>query len=135
MGLQSFPIKRSETISVVVYNTNVSQFRFSDNESTLQNVRVFGIQVHSAALSSSFEGNHVLSDAIQKKAYLTLSDKTEKALLKRLPLETFYNDQKFMLELNGLEVDIRKSYIELQDRTGVNTNDCFVITIFFEPIN
>ncbi len=135
MGLQNFPIKRTETISVVVYNNAASQFRFSDNESTLQNVRVYGIQVHSQALSKSFEGNTVLADSIQKKAYLTLSDKTEKALLKRLPLETFFNDQKFMLELNGLEVDIRKSYIELQDRTGVNNNDCFVLTIFFEPIN
>lgn len=134
MGLQKFPIKRSETIQVVVNNAAASQFRFSDNESTLQNVRIYGIQVHSAALSKSFEGNNVLADAIQKKAFLTLSDKSEKAIIKRLPLETLYNDQKFMLELDGLAIDIRKSYVELQDRAGVNVNDCFVFTIFFEPI-
>lgn len=134
MGLQKFPFKRSETVQVVINNVNTAQFRFSDNESTLQNVRVYGIQIHSAALSKSFEGNNVLADAIQKKAFITLSDKTEKALVKRLPLETFYNDQKFMLELDGLEIDVRKSFIELQDRAGVVAGDCFVATFFFEPI-
>ena len=133
MGLQKFPFRRSETIEVVVTNINVAQFRFSDNETTLQDVKIFGIQVHSQNLAKSFAGNTVLSDAIQKKAFLTLVDKAEKALLKRLPLETFYNDQKFMLELDGLEIDIRKSFIELQDRTGVVANNCFVLTFFFEP--
>lgn len=133
MGLQKFPFRRSETIEIVVNNVNNAQFRFSDNETTLQDVKVFGIAVHSQNLSKSFSGNTILSDAIQKKAFLTLVDKAEKALLKRLPLETFYNDQKFMIELDGLEVDIRKSYIELQDRAGVVVNNCFVLTFFFEP--
>lgn len=135
MGLQKFPFKRSETIEVLINNISSSQFRFSDNETSLQNVRVYGIEVHSEALSKSFAGNTVLSNAIQKKAFLTLVDKAEKALLKRLPLETFFNDQKFMLELDGLEIDVRKSFIELQDKTGVVVNTCFVLTYFFEPIN
>lgn len=134
MGLQKFPLKRSETIQVVVNNVNVSQFRFSDNEITMDNVRVYGVQVHSANLSKSFEGKTVLSDAIQKKSFLTLVDKNEKALFKRLPVETFFNDQKFMLELDGVEIDVRKSFIELQDRAGVVVDTCWVLTFFFDPI-
>lgn len=134
MGLQKFPFKRSETVEVVVGNVNNAQFRFSDNESTLLNVRVYGIMVHSANVSKSFNGNTILSDAIQKKSYLTLCDSSEKALIKRLPIETFFNDQKFMLELDGLEIDVRKSFIELQDRAGVVINTCWVVTFFFDPI-
>lgn len=134
MGLQKFPFKRSETIQVVVNNIAVSQFRFSDNELTLDNVRVFGVQFHSANVSKSFEGKTVLSDAIQKKSFVTLVDKGEKALFKRLPVETFFNDQKFMLELDGVEIDVRKSFIELQDRTGVVVDTCWIVTFFFEPV-
>lgn len=135
MGLQKFPFKRSESVEVVINNVNSAQFRFSDNESTLQNVKVYGMQFHSQALSKSFSGKTVLGDTIQKKAFLTVTDKQEKAIFKRLPVETFFNDQKFMLELDGVELDVRKSFIELQDRAGVNADDCFVVTFFFEPIN
>lgn len=134
MGLQKFPFKRSETVEVVVNNVNSAQFRFSDNESTLQNVRIYGIEFSSQAQSKSFSGKSVLSDAIQKKAFLTLCDKTEKAIFKRLPVESFFIDRSFMKELDGIEIDVRKSYIELQDRAGVVVDDCWVVTFFFEPI-
>jgi hypothetical protein len=133
MGLQKFPLRRSETVEVKIDNVSNSQYRFSDNETTLQNVKLYGIQVHSQSLSKSFQGNTVLADAIQKKAYLTLTDRNQQAIIKRIPLETFFNDQKFMLELDGLDIDVRKSFIELQDKAGVNVNDCFVLTFFFEP--
>jgi hypothetical protein len=76
----------------------------------------------------------MLSDAIMKKSFITLADKNEKALLKRIPVETLMQNTFPMLELDGLEIDVRKSFIELQDRTGVTADTCWVVTILFEPI-
>lgn len=134
MGLQKFPIRRSETVEVPVNNSASAQFRFTDNETTLDRIRVYGVAIHTAALSKSFSGKTVLSDAIQKKAFLTLVSNDTSTPVKRLPLETFYADQKFMIELDGIEVDVRKSFIELQDRTGVNNGDCFVVTFFYDKL-
>lgn len=134
MGLQKFPLRRSETVEVPVNNTASAQFRFTDNESTLDRIKVYGVLIHTESLSKSFSGKTVLSNAIQKKAFMTLSTGDTSMPIKRLPLETFFNDQKFLIEFDGIEVDVRKSFIELQDRTGVNAGDCFVVTFFYDKI-
>lgn len=122
----------SETIALVINNVNSAQFKFPDNLTNLDNIVVVGILVHSADTSKTFEGNNVLSNAIQKKAYLTLNDKNSKALLKRIPLESFFNDQKNVHPLNNLPIDFSKSLVELQDRAGVVAGDAFMFTVFYK---
>lgn len=134
MGLQIFPVRRSETVEIPINNIASSQFRFTDNESTLDRMKVFGIVIHTESLSKSFSGKTVLANSIQKKAFLTLATEDTAMPVKRLPLETFFNDQKFMIEMDGIPVDVRKSFIELQDKAGVNAGDCFVITFFYDKI-
>ncbi len=133
MGSQQHPIKKSATIEVPITNLSASQFQFTDNETTLDNIRVVGMVVHTANVAKTFNGKTVVPDAIQKKAFITLNDKNSRQHLKRLPLETFFlNAQLFREELAKLDVDVRKSFIEINDKTGLTTDMAFLVTFFYE---
>lgn len=132
MSLQAYPLKRTETLEVPINNTSSPIFKFTDNETTLDNIVVTGIVINSEAVSQTFSGKSVVPDAIAKKAFITLADSNNNQLVKRLPLEVIMQDQKFFLELNRLRVDVRKSFIELQDKTGLTTNHAFLVTFFYE---
>ncbi|RTL56240.1 MAG: hypothetical protein EKK37_17355 [Sphingobacteriales bacterium] len=134
MSSQTFPIKRSETIQVPINNVNVSKFQFTDNETILDSIKVKGIIIHTESVSTTFEGKTVVPNTIQKKAFLTLADKKQKQHIKRLPLESFFDDQRFLKPLDNIEVDVRKSFIELNDRAGLTTDMAFLVTFIFEEI-
>ena len=135
MSQINFPISRSETVEVLINNVSVSQFNFKDNETSLDNVKLHGIIIHSAAVSTTpLNAKTIVPDAISKKGTITIVGPNGKEVLKSLPLETFYNDNKNMIQLNGIEVNIRKSFITLQDRVGLTVAMAFLITFFYEPI-
>ncbi len=133
MGQSNYPVKKSATIEVPVGNINAKQFNFTDNETTLDNIRVTGIVVHTEAVGTTFNGKTVVPNSIQKKAFLTLNDKNSRQHLKRIPLETFFNNaQIFREHLDRLDVDVRKSFIEINDTSGLSTSMSFLITLFYE---
>ncbi|HMO32321.1 MAG TPA: hypothetical protein PKE63_02915 [Lacibacter sp.] len=133
--MQKFPVKRSATVEVPVSNVNANTFHFTDNETTLDRIRITGIEVHTEAVSKTFTGKTVVPDAVQKRAFLTINDRNSKSFLKRIPLESFFNNSKiFREELDRLEMDLRKSFIEINDRTGLTTDMAFLITIFYEDV-
>jgi hypothetical protein len=135
MSQINFPINRSETVEVLITNVNVSQFNFKDSETKLDNVKLFGIIFHTADVSTTpINARTVIPNAIQKKATITIVGKDGKEKVKSLPVETFFNDQKNMIELNGLEADIRKSYITLQDRAGLTVAMAFLVTFLYEEL-
>ena len=132
-GKNSYPVKRSETVKVLINNVNTRQYKFSDNETTLVGRKFKGIIVHTAALTKSFDGDDLVTDAIAKKAYVTLSDRDNNQMIKRLPLEVFFNSNGVIfIELDNLEIDLRKSFIDLQDTTGATAGMAFVFTFFYE---
>ncbi len=129
----SYPISKSETVKVVVNNVNSRQFKFTDNETTLNGKKFKGLLIHSQALTASFDGDQVVPDAAVKKSFLTLSTMAGEQIIRRLPLEIISNTNGIsFLELNNLDIDLRKSFIELGDATGITNGMVFVITIFFE---
>lgn len=132
MSFQTFAFKRSETLEVFINNTSTSQFKFTDNETTLDGIHVVGLIVQTQAVGTTFGGKQVVPDAIAKRAFLTLATSGNNQRIKRIPLENFFANNKVVLEFNKLDVDLRKSFIELQDRTGLTTDMAFLITFFYE---
>ena len=133
IGKNHFKVKRSETVKVLVNNINSRQYKFSDNETTLIGKKFKGMIVHTAALSKSFDGDDMVPDVIAKKAYVTLSDPDNHQVIKRLPLETWYNSNGIIaIELDDLNIDLRKSFIDLQDTNGLTAGMAFVVTFFYE---
>ena len=133
--MQKFPIKRSATLEVPINNVSGNQFHFTDNETTLDRIRVTGVEFHTEAVGKTFNGATIVPDAIQKKAFLTLNDRNSKSFLKRIPVESFFNNDKvYREELASLDVDLRKSFIEINDRTGLTTAMAFLVTIFYEEV-
>jgi len=112
VSLQVQKIALSETVEVVVNNPNSRQYKFSDNETTLDQVIVTGISINTDALVRTFSGRTVMANAEMKKGYLTLSTPQSKYPIKRLPLETFFNNQNFILFFEDKLVDFRKSFID-----------------------
>lgn len=132
-GKVATPIKRSETVTVKVLNVNNRQYRFSDSETILSGRKFKAMIVHSESLVKTVDNDPIVPNAIQKRGYLTLSDKDNNQFIKRLPLESFFNDNGVIfLELADLNVDLRKSFIDLSDTTGLTADMAFVITFFFD---
>ncbi|HRD42195.1 MAG TPA: hypothetical protein PLN30_00515, partial [Ferruginibacter sp.] len=63
MSLQVQKIALSETVEVVVNNPNSRQYKFSDNETTLDQVIVTGISINTDALVRTFSGRTVMANA------------------------------------------------------------------------
>ena len=140
MSLQIQKVHLSETIECVVLNLNSRQYKFSDNETTLDKAVIIGIAVHTEALSKSFSGRTVMPNAEMKKGYLTLSTPDTKYPICRLPLETFFNNQNFVLFTEPLLIDIRKSFIDFPNSSalalpGDGLGFSVPISIFYQPFN
>src|SRR5438093_13287373 len=107
MTQQIRQIKYSETVEVSVGNINSRQYKFFANETTLDKAIVIGVSLHTAALVKSFSGKDIISDANLKKGFLTLSTPDNEYPIKRLPLETFFNNQNFVLFIDPTLIDLR----------------------------
>lgn len=137
MSFQIQKIQLSQTVEVVVANINSRQYKFSDNETTLDQAILIGISVNTEALAKTFSGRTVMPNAEMKKGYLTLSTPDSKYPIQRLPLETFFNNQNFVLFTEPLLIDFRKSFIDFPNSAALalpadNLGFGIPITIFYK---
>jgi hypothetical protein len=112
-------IGRSETIEVSILNNNSREFKFSDNESTLQDVIVEGIFIHTADLLVSKNNRAMLPDVNLKSALLTLSTNKQKLVVKELPLQTFFKNDNGVTWLKPFKIDIAKSLVTIPNSVGL----------------
>lgn len=132
MSLQKFPLEKSTLYELPIISTTSERFKFTDNEKLLDKMYITGIVIGSAAIGKTPEGKDVVPDAIQKKAWLTLVNRnTGVEEIKKLPVEILINTQAWVFEVNKFPIDVSKSYITLQDRTGLLTTQAFLITFFY----
>lgn len=131
MSLQVREIKKSETIEVIIRNIQSRQYKFSDNETTLDLVVLHGIAVHTDAPAKSFTGVTIMPLASIKKGYLTLSNPQNEQPFKRLPLETLLQNQNFILFLEPVLIDIRKSFVDFPDSAALVLPDALGYSVMF----
>ena len=107
------PIGRCETIEVSILNNNAREFKFSDNESTLQNIIAEGIMIHTPDLAVSKNNRAMLPLNDLKTCLLTLSTNKQKLIIKELPVETFLKNDHAITWLKPFKIDIAKSLITI----------------------
>ena len=112
MSFQIMKIPQVETIEVLIRNVTSRQYKFSDNETTLDLVVLHGIAVHTDAIAKSFTGATIMPLADIKKGFITLSNPKNEQPIKRLPLETLLQNQNFITYLEPRIIDIRKSFVD-----------------------
>lgn len=132
MSFQLQKIPQSETIEVLIRNIASRQYKFSDNETTLDLVVMHGIAVHTDALAKSFTNNTIMPLADIKKGFLTLSNPKNEQPIKRLPLETLLQNSNFITYMEPRVVDIRKSFVDFPQSdtlalVGGSLSVCFTI--------
>ncbi len=134
-------IGRSETIEVAILNNAVREFKFSDNESTLQKVVLEGIIIHSAALGMSKNNRTMLADVDLKKSLITLATNRQKLLNKELPLETFIKNDNAITWVKPFMLDVAKSYITIPGiaaiaiPAGPPAGLAIMVTLFYRPFD
>jgi len=133
-------IGRAETIEIAILNNNSINFKFSDNESSLQNIIVEGIIIHSAAnLVVSKLNRTLLPDANLKKALITLSTTKQVAVLKEFPIETFIRNDNAVTWLKPFKMDVAKSLVTIPDAAalvipaGPPQGYAIMVTLFYRP--
>ncbi|MBC7535099.1 MAG: hypothetical protein H7258_05340 [Ferruginibacter sp.] len=119
MSFQVQKIRKSETVEVVVANINSRVYKFSDNETTLDKVVLQAIAINTEALGKSFSGRTIMSNAEMKKGYLTLATPDTKTPIKRIPLETFFNNQNFITYFEDVLIDLRKSTVDFPNSAAL----------------
>lgn len=134
-------VGRCETIEVSILNANSTTFKFSDNESTLQDVILEGIIVHTDALGFSKNGRTMLPLANLKKSLLTLSTNKQVLVIKDLPLETLLINDNAITWLKPFKIDIAKSQVTIPDASalalpaGPPAGYAIMITMFYRPFD
>lgn len=103
----------TETVEVLIYNKNSRQYKFSDNEKTLDQVVVTGIAISTEAMDKSFNGNAMLSNVELKKTFINLATPKNELPFKNMPLELIMANTNVFLFIKPTLVDLRKSYIEV----------------------
>jgi hypothetical protein len=139
MSFQVNKIARSETVEVIIANVNSRQYKFSDNETTLDKVVLQGIAINTDALSKSFSGRTVMPTAEVKKGYLTLSTPDTKTPIKRIPLEIFFQNTSFVTYFEDMLIDLRKSTIDFPNSSALilpvdGLGYSIPITIIYRPL-
>ncbi|MBC7509668.1 MAG: hypothetical protein H7320_13110 [Ferruginibacter sp.] len=139
MSFQVQKIRRSETVEIVINNVNSRQYKFSDNETTLDTVVLQGIAVHTEALVKSFSGKTILPTAEIKKGFLTLSTPQSATPFKRYPLESFFQNSSFITFFEDTVIDFRKSYIDFPNSAALvlpvdGLGFAVVTTILYKPL-
>jgi hypothetical protein len=129
----SKPLTKSETISIKVGNTSAVEHRFADTDNLIKGKKVTGIMLHTEALVLSRNQNQVVPNAIQKQGFLVLAF-DGKEPIRRLPLEVFFNTANTTEEipLANIEIDLTKSYVEINQASGIAQNNEFVFTFFYQ---
>lgn len=133
-------INLSETIEVVILNKEARQYRFSDNETTLDKIVLHGISVHNDELVKTYTGKTVLAVAQMKKGYLTLSNEKNDQPIKRLPLQTFLSNTNFITFFKPRVIDIRKCFMDFPDSAALvmpvdGLGFSVPITIYYEKFD
>lgn len=134
MSFQIMKIPQSETIEVIIRNAQSRQYKFSDNETSLDTVVLHGIAVHTDSLLKSFTGYTMLPLADIKKGYLTLSNPKNEQPIKRMPLEALLTNQNFFTFVEPRVIDIRKSFVDFptSDTFAVGAGVSVVFTLIYE---
>ncbi len=139
--LQIAEIDQSETVEVNIRNNNLVEYKFGDNETTLDKIVLMGLTVHSAVLSKGPRtGATMLPDNDLKKGYITLSNSANKHSINRLPIETLINADARITYLKPRLVDVRKSFITLPGSgalvlPGDNLGYAIAVTFYYEKFD
>jgi hypothetical protein len=131
--LQIERLSYTETLEVVITNINARQYKFSDNEKTIDKAIVTGIAVSTEALGKSFNNNDLLSNVELKKCFLNLATPKNELPFKNLPLELLMNNNNIFTFIKPTEIDLRKSFVEIPNcqNLGLPVNNNNRLAIVF----
>lgn len=141
MGRQLKDLGLSTTLELTLYNFNTKILKFSDIETSLDNVLVTGVMMYdiNSLPTKTPSGRPTIDTSIFLMAQLTLCNSKNEIYNKSLPLELFQRVDLNILHLQPKLINIRNSYIELGDTSLAAPlaagGESFIVTFFYEKFN
>lgn len=126
------PLINCESVEILIKSTNQRRFNF-DFYPNLSNKVITRIDTARNYLGASPNNKTLIDSTAQSKAFLTMSDKTGKEFLYRMPLSRIdslsNNHNRFLI--NNI-IDFEKSYVEFGDTSDLSVNEVIYFLIYYE---
>jgi len=124
-------IKYAESVEVPTNSTTKTKFYFQE-QPTLRNKRILYISSYTNnQITKSPSNLNIITPEVFYRSFLVLASKN-KEIINRIPMIQFW---LFYAGINSLLfdliIDFPKSYIEISSTEGLNTNETFLFTFYY----
>lgn len=140
MSLQVIPIGRTESVPVTIENLNSKTYRFGDNVTKLDDIVLYGLSLHTNAVKKTADEVDIMLDADLKQGFITLMDRSGKSTIEKLPMETFFINQNFILFIEPRRVSLSQSTVQFPSAPTITipagkTKVAALFTFYYEIYN